>query len=116
MAKMSYLDVLMEKESARAIVPSIVEAIRGFDPIGQYAMADVNEPAFKSLIQYKIEVGKNSNLFHDMCQYGATEEELVRAIKYGMVVVDAQKHFLDWKQAKKDFRIDELYKKYRHLN
>lgn len=63
MAKMSYLDVLMEKESARAIVPSIVEAIRGFDPIGQYAMADVNEPAFKSLIQYKIEVGKNSNLF-----------------------------------------------------
>ena len=58
------------------------------------------------------EMGRVSNLITDMTLMGASEEELVRAIKHSMVVIDAEKHNLDWRQSEKDFRISELRKRY----
>ena len=58
-------------------------------------------------------MGKITNLITDMSILGATPDELTRAVKYSMVVIDAPKHKLDYKQAEKDFGIKELTKKYR---
>lgn len=58
-------------------------------------------------------MGVISNLITDMTLYGgASDDELIRATKYSMIVVDAKKHKLDYEQAKKDLRIAELHKKY----
>lgn len=59
------------------------------------------------------QMGRATNLIADIVAKGAEPEEIVRAIKYSMVCVDAYKHQLDWKQAAKDFGIKELNKKYR---
>lgn len=61
----------------------------------------------------QIEMGKITNLITDMTLAGATEEEFVRAIKYSMVVIDSEKHHLDYKGAREEYRIDELKLKYR---
>ena len=58
------------------------------------------------------EMGKIANLITDMTTIGCTEEELARAIKHSMVVVDAPKHKLDWKRSEKENGIPELKKKY----
>lgn len=43
---------------------------------------------------------------------GATEPEIARAVKHSMVVIDAAKHKLDYRQSEKDNGIAELKKKY----
>ena len=58
------------------------------------------------------EMGVISNLITDMTLRGATEEELVRAVKHSMVVIDAEKHKLNFKQSEKDNGIAELKQKY----
>lgn len=111
MAK-SYMEILEERGIHPFIEDDGRESLMGFDPKIQYAMADKTGPVFKSHHQHRIEVGKNSNLISDMCWFGATSEELVRAIRHGMVLLDAEKYFLNWKQSAKDHGIEELYKKY----
>lgn len=59
-----------------------------------------------------LEMGRISNLITDMTLRGASESELVRATKQAMVVIDAAKHGLDWRQAEKDNAIAELRDKY----
>lgn len=58
------------------------------------------------------EMGKITNLITDMTMAGADYDKIARATKYSMVVIDAVKHQLNWKQAKEDFAIKELYKEY----
>lgn len=58
------------------------------------------------------EMGIISNLITDMTIQGATPSELERADKYSMVVIDAAKHKLNYKQCYKDMDIDQLKKKY----
>lgn len=111
----SYMEVLKERGIRPFIGEDDMESLKGFDPKIQYAMTDKTGPVFKSHHQHVIEVGKNSNLISDMCWYGATSEELVRAIKHGMVLLDAEKHFLNWKQSAKDHHIEKLRKKYRRF-
>lgn len=58
------------------------------------------------------EMGKITNLITDMTIKGATWEEIERATKYSMVVIDSPKHDLDYKQAKIDYGIKELVDTY----
>lgn len=58
------------------------------------------------------EMGSVANLITDMMIIGCSDEELARAIKHSMVVVDAPKHKLDWKLSEKENGIKELKKKY----
>lgn len=59
------------------------------------------------------EMGDISNLITDMTIKGAdAESEIARAVKYSMVVIDAEKHNLNWKQAYQDCGIAELKEKY----
>ena len=59
-----------------------------------------------------IEMGKVSNLITDMTLGGASQAELARAVKHSMVVIDAKKHELNYKQSEIDQGIQELYEKY----
>ena len=58
------------------------------------------------------EMGVATNLITDMTIKGATPAEICRATKYSMVVIDAQKHELDYKRAYDELRIGELKEKY----
>ena len=58
------------------------------------------------------EMGIISNLISDMQLQAADEEELTRAVKHSMVVIDAEKHKLDWKRSEKENDIVSLKKKY----
>ena len=57
-------------------------------------------------------MGMVSNLITDMYLKGASNEELARAVKHSMVVIDVKKHNLDWKRSERENGIAELKKKY----
>lgn len=58
------------------------------------------------------EMGIITNLITDMYLQGAPNEDLARAIKHSMVIIDAPKHKLNWKQSEKDNKIPELKERY----
>lgn len=58
------------------------------------------------------EMGVISNLITDMTLKGASTDELTRAVKHSMVVIDAYKHKLDYKKSEQDNGIAALKKKY----
>lgn len=57
-------------------------------------------------------MGEISNLVTDMTIKGASEAEIVRATKHALVVIDAEKHQLNWKQCYEDQQIKQLKMKY----
>lgn len=89
---------------------SALEDLKGFDPKTQYA----ERPGMKVMTkdQTQREMGIISNLITDMTLRGANESEIARAVKHSMVVIDAAKHRLDYKQSEKDNGIAELKKAY----
>ena len=58
------------------------------------------------------EMGKVTNLITDMTLRGAEPEELARAVKHSMVVIDSEKHSLDYKKSEIDNSIAQLKAKY----
>lgn len=60
----------------------------------------------------QIEMGIVSNLITDMTLKGATASEIVRAVRHSMVVIDAEKHKLNYKQSEIDHGIQDLKDKY----
>ena len=63
--------------------------------------------------QYKqIQMGVISNLISDMTLIGAEEKELERAVKHSMVIIDSEKHKLDYHQSAIDNNIKALHQKY----
>lgn len=93
---------------------SPLEGLKNFEPKEMYN--GDNMPAKdrmkKGLVQ--TEMGKISNLITDMTIQGADDDELARAVRHSMVVIDAYKHKLNYKASAKDNRIDELKKKYQN--
>lgn len=59
-------------------------------------------------------MGVASNLITDMSIKGANLDEIERAVKYSMVIIDAEKHNLNWQQAENDFGIAQLKKDYQN--
>lgn len=53
-----------------------------------------------------------SRLITSMVENGATEEEIDGIVKYSMVVIDAEKKMLNWRQAAIDFQVHEMAEKY----
>ena len=85
-----------------------------FDPKTAYAIPEGNPNHAKimSKSDKQKKMGEISNLITDMTLKGAPDEELVRAVKHSMVVIDAEKHKLDYQQSYKDQGIGELKKKW----
>lgn len=71
-----------------------------------------NGREFKVMKNTGTQMGVVSNLITDMTLLGAKPDELARAVKHSMVVIDAEKHKLDYKQSEVDNNIDALKKKY----
>lgn len=82
--------------------------LEGFDP----KMAYPERPGMKYMKNTGTQMGIVSNLITDMTLGGASQEELARAVKHSMVVIDAEKHKLDYKQSEIDNNIAALKKKY----
>lgn len=58
------------------------------------------------------QMGLVSNLITDMTIKGASQSEIARAVKHSMVVIDSEKHKLNWKKSAEDNAIGALQKKY----
>jgi hypothetical protein len=86
-----------------------LEGLKDFNP----KMYKLPEDAPKMSARTKgIEMGKVSNLITDMTIGGAPFTEIERAVKHSMVVIDAEKHHLDYRQSAVDNGIAALTKKY----
>ena len=85
----------------------------GFDPTSEYSKDNsrFKNSTWKPMNSRTkgIEMGVASNLITDMYAKGCDNtDHITRAVKYSMVVIDAQKHNLNYKQAAKDLGIEEL--------
>lgn len=88
--------------------------LREFDPSSSYP----GYPGMEVITNRKkqMEMGIVSNLITDMTIKEATDDEITRAVKYSMVVIDAEKHKLNYQQAYKDFDIAQLKARYQGVN
>ena len=71
-----------------------------------------NGKEFKVMKRTDLEMGKISNLITDMTLQGAPDDHLARAVKHSMVVIDAEKHKLDYNQSYKENNITSLKQLY----
>ncbi len=62
----------------------------------------------------QMEMGKVSNLITDMTIKGAKPEEIARAVKHSMVVIDSEKHNLNYKLSAEENGIAALKKTYQN--
>lgn len=83
--------------------------LKDFDPQKYKLPADAPRMSAKTK---GLQMGSVSNLITDMTIKGATNDELARAVKHSMVVIDAEKHHLNYKQSAIDNGIPALMKKY----
>ena len=93
------------------IKTSTLKEIEGFDPSEAYPYREGCKLIVKDK-QKQQEMGKVSNLITDMTLRNAPAEDIARAVKHSMVVIDAQKHKLDYKRSEVDNGIAALKKKY----
>jgi hypothetical protein len=88
-----------------------LDGLKNFDPMIYKIPKDSPIPLIDSARKQR-EMGKISNLITDMTIHGANSEEKARAIRHSMVVIDAEKHNLDFRQSEKDNGIRTLKEKY----
>lgn len=130
---------MQNAKDAVGINPKVAEQLSGADFDGDTVLVIPNNSrkittspplaglkSFEPKIQYKgyegmkrmtsrqtqLEMGKISNLITDMTIKDASHAELERAVKHSMVVIDAEKHGLNYKQSEKDNAISQLKAKY----
>ena len=101
--------VIPNKNKLIKTAPTL-EKLKDFDPKTIYKMDD-DAPRMSSATK-GIEMGNVSNLITDMTIKGANTDEIARAVRHSMVVIDAEKHHLNYKQSAIDHRIAELKKTY----
>jgi DNA-binding CsgD family transcriptional regulator len=65
-----------------------------------------------NLAPKQMKMGDVSNLITDMTIKGATSDEIARAVRHSMVVIDSEKHHLNYRQSALDNGITALKKKY----
>ena len=103
--------VLVIPNSSGAIIskPSLA-ALKDFDTKAAY-------PHYEGMTRLtekkkQLQMGLVSNLITDMTIKGAEEDEIARAVKHSMVVIDAEKHYLNWELSAIDNNIADLKKRY----
>lgn len=82
--------------------------LEGFDP----KLAYPKREGMKPMKDTQKQMGVISNLITDMTIKGANSSEIARAVRHSMVVIDAEKHELDWKRSELENGIAELRRKY----
>ena len=89
-----------------------LKELKDFDPKIEYSTVGKPKGTYKVMHNTQNEMGKITNLIADMTIKGAPDSEIVKAVKHSMVVIDAEKHLLDYKQSEIDNDIKRLKKKY----
>lgn len=102
--------VIPVNSNVRIKTSAPLKGLENFDPKHSY-------PAYEGMKtmtsrQKGIEMGKVSNLITDMTLKGAPPEELAKAVRHSMVVIDAEKHNLDYKRSERENNISSLKKEY----
>ena len=102
----------------------LLDGLKGFDPKDRYGYTDKKvdddgtEHYYRGSKEIKImkntnnEMGRISNLITDMTLAGANDDEVAAAVRHSMVVIDAEKHKLDYRQSYIDNNIATLKKIY----
>jgi DNA-binding CsgD family transcriptional regulator len=105
--------VIPNKHGALKTSPPLAE-LQSFDPKVTYP----KYPGMKVMTDKmkQQQMGDVSNLITDMTIRGAGPDEIARAVKHSMVVIDAVKHELNYKQSREDNAIDALKAKYQGIN
>ena len=96
-----------------------LKGLKGFDPKLKYAYSkeDIDSGKARIMKNTQTEMGIISNLITDMTLKGASNDELAAAVRHSMVVIDAEKHKLNYKQSEIDNNISALKKTYqRHVD
>ena len=113
-----------KKGKVKIISTNELDGLKGFDNRAQYRYtekkidSDGNEVYYRNGRKIDImkhtdnEMGKISNLITDMTLQGANSDELAAAVRHSMVVIDAEKHKLDYKQSYVDNNIAKLKRDY----
>lgn len=113
--------VIPINQKAKIKSTPILPGLNGFDPSMAYGGVEQEDGTFlRNGMPYKMmakkdvqkQMGMISNLITDMTVSGATDEELARAVRHSMVVIDAEKHHLDYTASERENGIAELKKKY----
>lgn len=84
--------------------------LRDFDPKAAYP----ERPGMKVMTEENKQrhMGVVTNLITDMTVANAPLEDIAKAVKHSMVVIDSAKHRLDWQRSEKENDILELKRKY----
>jgi transcriptional regulator with XRE-family HTH domain len=86
------------------------KGLEGYEPKELWPGYPGMKPISHQLAQTKM--GIVTNLITDMSLMNAPEHEMVRAIKMAQLIIDAEKHKLNWRGAEEEYRIAELHEKY----
>lgn len=100
--------LVIPNDRNRVTTTPALDGLKDFDPRASYPAYE----GMKPMANTQNEMGKISNLITDMSLQGATNAEKARAIKHSMVVIDAEKHNLDYKRSYNDNGIKQLKEKY----
>lgn len=101
--------VLVIPNNQRKIKTSrALEGLKDFDPQRSYPAYEGMRP----MLNKQKEMGDISNLITDMTLQGAPQSEIVRAIRHSMVVIDAEKHNLNYKESARVEGIAKLKEEY----
>jgi hypothetical protein len=99
--------------------PSL-EKLKGFDPQDYKVKTPKEDPVHGRVTispsRKQQEMGDVTNLISDMTIKGANTDELARAVRHSMVVIDSEKHNLDFKASARDHGILDLKKKYQGVH
>lgn len=102
--------LVIPNDSAKINKKSPLLGLKNFDPQTAYPEYEgMRRMTKKSKAK---QMGDISNLITDMSIMGAPDTEIARAVRHSMVVIDAEKHGLNYKQSAIDNGIASLKKKY----
>lgn len=102
--------LVIPNNSGKIKTAPALEGLKNFDPQRAYPGYDGMKKMTSRGTQQ--EMGQITNLIADMTIRGANPQELARAVRHSMVVIDAEKHGLNYKQSAVDNGIRQLKAKY----
>lgn len=102
--------VVIPNNNRRITNSAPLKGLEGFDP--KQAYPERKGMTYMTKDGTQRHMGVVSNLITDMTLQDAPPEHIARAVRHSMVVIDAEKHKLDYKQSEKDNGIDELKRIY----
>lgn len=102
--------LVIPNNSGKIKTAPALEGLKDFDPISAF-------PAYPGMKRITEDMKQNqmgivSNLITDMTIMKASSNEMARAVRHSMVIIDAEKHNLNYKESYKQNGIQELQRKY----